>query len=221
MKNEQRFSPPLESYFTVRKDAAGRWEFRIEETIQKLKEFAAQPHPVRLLGIPSFMYELLTRIENSPIQLPKGSSVMSGGGWKAAEDKSITREAFRGMLSERLGLNQDLIRDGYGMAEHSAPYMECRNHRFHIPVYNRIIARDPVTLAALPPNEPGLLELITPYNAMMPNLSILSTDLGKVETDACACGRNAPTFTVLGRAGLSKAKGCAITADDIVKRKSA
>lgn len=219
VKNEQRFARPKSSYFTVKKNARGAWEFQKEETIRRLRALAEEGSPVRLLGIPSFIYECCLALEGeTPIRLPRHSLVMTGGGWKAAEDKSITRERFRAMVTERLGIPDEWIRDGYGMAEHSAPYEECRLHRFHIPVYNRVYARDPVTLEALPPGKTGLLEFITPFNAMMPNLAILSTDLGYLDEALCECGWKAPAFTLVGRGGLTKHKGCAITAGEIVNR---
>ena len=221
VRNEQRFATIQSSYFTVRKNPLGAWEFRIEETVAKLREVAAAPHPVRFLGIPSFIFELVDRLkrERSSIRLPANSYMLTGGGWKAAEDRKITREAFRGLVTETLGIPDENIRDGYGMVEHSAPYIECRHHRFHVPVYNRIIVRDPLSLDALPPGKVGLLELITPFNAMMPTLAILSTDLGYLNVEPCSCGWRSPTFSLVGRGGLTKHKGCAITATELVKRK--
>ena len=144
--------------------------------------------------------------------------MVTGGGWKAAEQKKITRVEFREQVTRLLGITAENIRDGYGMAEHSAPYIECKAHRLHVPVYNRIIVRDPVTLSALPPGEIGLLELVTPFNLMMPNLAVLSSDLGAMDPEPCECGRRSPTFTLAGRGGLVKHKGCALHADDIVRR---
>lgn len=219
VKNEQRFAPARESYFAVRKNPDGQWQFRMEETIATLKRFASLPYPVRLLGIPSFMFELVQELKRrEPIRLPAGSVLLTGGGWKAAEDKQVTREEFRRQVSETLGLVDENMRDGYGLAEHGAPYMECQRHRMHIPVYNRVLVRDPATLAVVQPGTVGLLELITPYNAMMANLAVMTTDLGMINPEPCGCGRNSPTFTLVGRAGLTKYKGCAITATDIVKR---
>src|SRR5262249_51338324 len=119
---------------------------------------------------------------------------------------------------ELLGVSDERIRDGYGLAEHAAPYIECRRHRFHVAAYNRVFVRDPATLAVLPPEEPGLLEFVTPFNAMMPNLAVLATDIGQLDAAPCECGWNAPTFTLLGRGGITKHKGCALTAGDIVRR---
>lgn len=219
-KNQQRFAPVKETFHTIRKGKTGEWEFRMQESWQKMKAYEAQGDPVRIFGIPSFIHEFLTFMasQNLRLKLSPDSLVMTGGGWKAAEDKKTTREDFRAALVERFGIPVERIRDGYGMAEHSAPYIECQSHRFHVPVYNRLIIREPDTLKSLPAGRVGLLELITPFNAMMPTLSILSTDLAYIDEEPCPCGSLTPTFTLVGRAGLVQHKGCAITANDIVKR---
>ncbi len=222
VKNEERFAKAAQSFFTVRKNQQGTWEFQMDATIEKLRAYAADGKPVRLLGIPSFVFELVMELKTKfgPIPLPPKSYLLTGGGWKAAEDKSVSREHFRKLVTQTLNIPDENIRDSFGMAEHSAPYIECNCHRFHIPVYNRVIVRDPLTHEVLPDNKTGLLEFVTPYNAMMPNLAILSTDLGYLDKERCSCGRNAPTFTLVGRGGLTRHKGCAITASEIVRRDS-
>lgn len=218
-KNQQRFAPVAESYYAIRKDASGGWEFRKKAALEKLRAFAKDGKPVRIFGIPSFIYEFLAELgPGERLRLPEGSWVVVGGGWKAAEDKKVSREYFREKITELLGVPSGNIRDGYGLAEHSAPYIDCAEHRFHVPVYNRVIPRDPSTMKVLPPGETGLLELITPYNAMMPNLALLTTDMGYIDKEPCPCGLKSPTFTLVGRGGISKHKGCAIHAADIVKR---
>lgn len=218
-KNQQRFAPPARTVYAVKKDAQGQWAFRASEVLQTLREYAAEGRPARLFGMPAFIHETL-QIMKEPIRMPAGSWMVTGGGWKAAEDKKITREQFRARVTELLGVPSKNIRDAYGMAEHCAPYLDCRRHRFHVPAFARVVARDPETLAPLPPGEPGLLELITPYNAMMPNLAILSTDIGQIDEQPCPCGYDSPTFTLLGRGGLSKHKGCALHAGEIVRRET-
>ena len=219
-KNQQRFAPVKETFHTIKKGKTGEWEFRLKESWEKMKSYESQGAPVRVFGIPSFIHEFLSFMmkENLYLKLSPESLVMTGGGWKAAEDKKTTREDFRNMLVERLGIPIERIRDGFGMAEHSAPYIECKHHRFHVPVYNRLIIREPDTMRSLPPGRVGLLELLTPFNAMMPTLSILSTDLAYIDETPCTCGSQTPTFTLVGRAGLVQHKGCAIAASDIVKR---
>ena len=216
-KNQQRFAPVRRSVYAIKKDAAGQWAFRKDEVLATLRAYAEEGKPVRLFGMPAFLFETLSLMKE-PIPMPPGSWMVTGGGWKAAEDKNVSRAHFRERATELFGLPPANIRDGYGMAEHCAPYLECREHRFHVPAFCRVLPRDPVTLSPLPPGQVGLLELIAPYNAMMPNLAILTTDMGAIDVAPCPCGYNSPTFTLAGRGGISKHKGCAIHAGEIVRR---
>ena len=217
IRNQQRFAPKVDDFFALQKNNKNEWQFMVKECIDKLKSYSLAGLPVRICGIPSFIHDLVLAMKE-PIHLPKNSFILTGGGWKAAEGRKISKEQFRSELSLSLGIPEANIRDGYGMAEHSAPYMECAHHRFHVPVYNRILIRNPETLDVLPTGHIGLLELITPFNTMMPNLSVLSTDLGYMDLDSCPCGLNSPTFTLVGRGGLVKHKGCAITASELTAR---
>jgi phenylacetate-coenzyme A ligase PaaK-like adenylate-forming protein len=222
VKNEQQFAPAARAYYAIRKSSQGEWEFRFSETISVLRDYCREGKPVRISGITRFIFELFEALAREPEPmppLPEGSFLLTGGGFKTAENKQVTKEEFRSLAARHLSIPQENMRDGYGFAEHSAPYIECRNHRFHIPVYNRIIVRDPVTMKALPAGTPGLLEFVTPFNAMMPTLALLSTDLGYIDAEDCGCGWKSPTFTLMGRGGLVKHKGCAIHASEIVKRK--
>lgn len=219
IRNQQRFAPKASEFFALQKNSKNVWEFMMDECIQTLEKYRQEGLPVRICGIPSFIHDLTSAIKSS-IVLPKNSYILTGGGWKAAEGKRISKEQFRKELSDKLGIPEQNIRDGYGMAEHSAPYMECTHHRFHVPVYNRILVRDPETMKELPADNVGLFELITPFNTMMPNLSVLSTDLGYLDSKPCPCGLNSPTFTLVGRGGLVKHKGCAITAAELTKKGS-
>lgn len=214
--NQQRFAPPARVFYAIRKEGAG-WAFRKDAVLATLKEYAAEGRPVRLFGMPGFIHEFL-EVLREPVRLPPGSWMVTGGGWKAAEDRKVPREEFRRRATALLGIPDGNIRDGYGMAEHAAPYIDCRRHRFHVPVYNRVLVRDPLTLAPLPPGRTGLLELVTPYNAMMANLAILTTDMGALHADPCPCGYRSPTFMLTGRGGKAKHKGCAIHASEIVRR---
>ncbi|MBI4802162.1 MAG: acyl-protein synthetase [Elusimicrobia bacterium] len=219
-KNQQRFAPAAAVHYAIRKNKAGEWEFDKAGAIAKMFEYEADSKPVRIFGMPGFIHGFLEELElrKLRIKLPAQSLVMTGGGWKAAEDKKVSRDFFRMKMTGLLGIPGDRVRDGYGFAEHSAPYLQCRNHRFHVPVYNRVYARDPVTMRILKPGQTGLLEFVTPYNAMMPNLALLSTDTGCINQGRCGCGWNAPVFTLAGRSGLTKHKGCALTADELVRK---
>ena len=73
------------------------------------------------------------------------------------------------------------------------------------------------TLEELPPGQPGLIQLQTPYLTSYPSHSLLTTDLGTL-TPGCHCGLPGPVLTILGRGGVKKHKGCAITASETLLR---
>lgn len=222
MRNQMRFAPARNSVYTIRRSGPDApWEFDLAGTVAALRRYREEGAPVRILGMPSFLFDFLDALpHDEEFTLPPGSAVLTGGGWKAAEDKSITRAAFRALLSARLGVPADRIRDGYGMAEHCAPYMECAAHAFHVPAFCEVLVRDPITLAPVAEGESGLVNLITPFNSMMPTLSLLTTDVGRTRRKPCPCGQTSATFEILGRAGLTKHKGCALSAADLVRRKN-
>jgi phenylacetate-coenzyme A ligase PaaK-like adenylate-forming protein len=220
-KNQMRFAPIADSYFAIKKNARGDWEFNKQKAYDTLLRYSQSSHPVRLFAMPAFLFEFVQwmREENLPaLKFSAESWIMTGGGWKAAEDKKITREQFRVLCLETFNIPLERQRDAFGMAEHCAPYFECSEHRLHVPVFNRVIIRDPVSFEPVANGKAGLMELITSFNAMMPSLAILTTDYGRLRAEPCECGFQSPTFEIIGRAGLSKHKGCALTASEIVRR---
>ncbi len=218
-KNQLRFAPVKQVHYAIKKDHKGEWFFDKDKVKEVLRAYEKENLPVRILGMPGFIFDFINTLpKDERFLFDQRGLMITGGGWKAAEDKQITRQQLRELCSRTFGFPLERIRDAYGMAEHSAPYFECSHHRFHIPVYNRLIIRDAETFKPLPNGEKGLLELITPFNSMMPTTALLTTDWAMIDKDVCPCGQKSPTFTLLGRSGLSKHKGCAISADEIMKR---
>ncbi|MBU6428582.1 MAG: acyl-protein synthase, partial [Cyanobacteria bacterium REEB65] len=139
------------------------------------------------------------------------SFVHTGGGWKKSEHEAIDKAQLRAMVQQAFGIPEANIRDGYGLVEHSVPYIECEQHRLHVSAFARAIVRDVETLAPLPAGAVGFLELLTPYIRSMPAHSLLTADLAAIGRQ-CPCGRQAPWIDLKGRAGIKKNKGCAIAA---------
>lgn len=217
--NITKYAPKKRSYHALRWDeAAGSFTFREAETLAVIQAYAEEGLPVRFLGFPAFLHRLMTRLraEGRRYQLGPSSYVMTGGGWKKSESERIEFDTFLSEVEEVLGIPAGNVRDGYGMVEHGVPYLQCEHHRFHIPTFARAYARDVGTLEVLPFGEVGFLHLLTPYNLAMPALSLLTSDLATIETD-CPCGRETPTISLQGRAGIRKNKGCAISAAQLLK----
>lgn len=199
--------------------ATESFEFDLGTTVRRLLAFAGRGRPVRILGFPAYLWQVCDELEARGKRLDLGnhSFVITGGGWKIHKDREVTKEVFKKRVSGILGLPEENIRDSFGMVEHGIPYVDCEFGRLHVPVFAEARVVDPETLRPLPDGEAGLLHLMTPYLSSYPSISLLTTDRAKL-ADRCPCGRSGKTLEILGRAGVAKHKGCAITALELLKQ---
>lgn len=215
------YAPVNQTFFALRYNGEGH-DFDVYGTIKALEEYEEQGLPVRIFGFPSFLYFTVRQMKETghrPLKLNKKSMTMLGGGWKGYADKQIQKSELYAMVEEMLGIPAENCRDGYGSTEHSVPYFECPNHHFHIPVFSRMLIRDVKTLEPLPYGQPGFANFITPHLMSVPAVSVLMGDMAVLhDPKECGCGIKTPFMEIIGRAGTSKGKSCAITASELLKR---
>ena len=213
-----RFAPALHREFVLRKSAEGyqpNW-FGVMDALRRYQRMGL---PVRLVGFPAFLHRLILalRQEGLSFHLNPRSLVLLGGGWKQFSDEQIDKLELYRRAEETLGIPSQRCRDFYSAVEHSVAYAECRNHHLHVPIWSRVYIRDLKTLEPLGYDQPGFLSFVTPLMTSMPLTSVLMGDLAVLRPGAsCGCGIGAPYFEVLGRAGVSRARSCAVTADEIM-----
>ena len=215
------FAKPKEIFFALRQ-TNGTHEFDRFGTVKKLQEYAAQNLAVRIHGFPSFMYFTLMQMQEMDIKikLHPDSLVMFGGGWKGYANQEISKERLFGLIHEYLGISLERIRDAYGSVEHSIPYIECKNHHFHLPIWSRLFIRDVKTLEVLEYGKVGFMNFVTPYITSVPAISVMMGDLGVLHrASECSCGAQTPYFEVIGRAGVSQNKSCAVSASELLKKR--
>ena len=215
------FAKPKEIFFALRA-TNNTHEFDRFGTVRKLQEYEAQNLPVRIHGFPSFMYFTLIQMQEMDIKvtLHPDSLVMFGGGWKGYANQEIPKDLLFKLIHERLGIATERIRDTYGSVEHSIPYIECKNHHLHIPVWSRLFIRDVKTLEVLGYGKSGFMNFVTPYITSVPAVSVMMGDIGVLHpASKCDCGASTPFFEILGRAGVSQNKSCAVSASELLKRK--
>lgn len=196
------------------------FELDREGCFKALEKYSKEDLPVRILGFPSFLYELMNEYKSrngKKFKFGKRSFVITGGGWKTLAEKEIPRKLFKEEAGEWLGIPPENVRDLLGMVEHGVPYCECEKGNLHVPVYSRVLVRDPGSLEVLPYGRTGLFHLITPYLHSFPAISLITTDLGRIYKK-CPCKRNSPYIEITGRGGLRKHQGCAVTALEILKK---
>ena len=212
-------APALDRTFALRWEN-GRYVPDLDGVIRAIVRHADSPHPTRFIGFPAYTYFTLKRMDERGIRvrLPRGSSIMLGGGWKQFWREAVDKTVLYALAERVLGIPEEAIAESYGAAEHPILYCDCRNHRFHVPVYSRVLIRDVKTLEPLPMGYPGLVNLISPLIRATPLLSVLTDDLGILHPgEECGCGITSPTLELLGRAGMEEIRTCAAGAEEILK----
>lgn len=215
-----KYAPVNQAAYALRHTGTGH-EFDPFGAIRALQRFAEEGLPVRILGFPAFLWFTLQRMDEMgipPLTLHPDSLVFLGGGWKTHADAQIPKRELYRRLGEQLGVPDSRCRDGYGSVEHPVPYVECADHRFHVPSWARAWARDTATLARLPYGAAGFLHLASPYISSSPAHSLLLSDLAVLHpAERCGCGLPTDWFELLGRAGTSKNRSCAMAASELIK----
>lgn len=218
----RRYGKENELVYALRYTGKGH-EFDLLGCIDALQRFEEQGLPVYILGFPAFLFFTLERMEAMgmpPLKLHPESFVCMGGGWKGFTDRQMTPAQFREYAGPRLGLDHTRFRETYGAVEHGVAYTDCSEHHFHVPIYDRILIRDPRTLEPLDYGEKGFINFVSPMNTAVPVTSLLMGDFGIMHAPgSCPCGNPAPWIEIVGRAGVSKNKSCAVAASEMLRRR--
>ena len=209
---------PISRAYALR-DTGDGYELNIAALLGLLERYSQSKTAVRISGFPTFLLELIRQIQakGTSLKMPPHSKVLLGGGWKLATAESVDKGTLYRLVETCLGIQEKDIVALFGVVEHPIPYFSCPRHHFHVPVYSRVLIRDPLTLRVLPFGEPGLLNLISPFLYSMPLVSIMTDDVATLYPGAsCGCGNEAPWFEVLGRAGLKGIQTCSLKAEELL-----
>lgn len=208
------FTAKNEVYYAIQWNAE-KADFVLNEegVVETLKRFEASPFATRILGFPALLFEILEK-HKVTLNLGKDSWLQTGGGWKGKADKEIPKHEFRQFIQNRLGIPMANQRDLFGMVEHGIPYVDCPHGNLHIPNYARVYVRSPKDLSLKKKGERGLLHFLCSYNTSYPAPSLLTTDYGRL--GSCGCGIPGDILILEGRAGVSKHKGCALKALELL-----
>lgn len=216
------YAPANDMFYLLRSNGRGGHEFDAFGAIEKLKKYESDGLPVRVVGFPSFFYFVIKQMMDlgiPPLKLSPDSLIFSAGGWKGYANQQISKADFAALIERQLGIPQYQCRDGYGSVEHSVPYIECSYHQLHVPIWSRAFIRDPKTLEVLGYNKPGFMCFVSPYITSVPAISVMMGDLAMMHPpEECKCGLKTPFIEILGRAGISKNKSCAVSASELLRK---
>lgn len=212
------FTPHQEIFYALDKGRGGRIEFLKEEAVEKLRYFVNGNLPVRILGFLHHTCEVIKEYRNryGVVEFPRGSCILTGGGWKAFGHLYGQDFDVLSFFKENTTIDLKNVRDLYTLSEHPVFYLQCEEHNMHIPNVSLACIRDARTLKRLPFGEKGLVHLYTPMIESCPLLSVLTTDYGYIY-ESCPCKIGGPYIKILGRAGVTKKLTCTVTAEQYIK----
>ncbi len=213
------FAPAVKRTYALRWKN-GKYELDLDGMKRALLRYAKQPFPVRFMGFPAYTWFFLNMLKDEGVrlQLPAGSKVMFGGGWKQFYTQKVDKYEVYRLIEEVLGIPESGCVEFFGAVEHPILYCDCARHHFHVPVYSRVIIRDVDTMEPVPYGVPGLVNLLTPVAKSMPILSVMTDDIGILHPPgSCGCGIESPWFEILGRVGIRDIVTCAAGAETFLK----
>ena len=169
-----------------------------------------------LVGPPIFFVYFMSFLEEEGVTLDLSSQdgfVITAGGWKSFSSQELDREEFVLRCAKHFGIKDNHhIRDAYNMVELNTVIFECELGVKHIPPWLVVSSFNPETLSPMRAKEMGLLGFYDPLPTSYPGF-ILSDDFGRVNNEACDCGRSGPTMEFCRRVNLIEDRGCALTMD--------
>ncbi len=198
----------------------GEYQLNLSHLKEALIKYSKGKFPIRTIGFPAYTYFLLKQMKDEGIklQMPKGSLVTIGGGWKQFYAEKVEKKDFYNLVYEVLGIDDTHIIEYFSAVEHPILYTDCKKHHFHIPIYSRVIIRDVDTLESVENGKIGLINLITPMVDSVPLISVMTDDLGILHNESCGCGINSPWLEIIGRVGIKDIVTCAAGASELLSK---
>jgi hypothetical protein len=192
-------------------------EPELERLCGRLESAEAAGLPVALLGTSFAFVHALDALAARRFALPARSRIMQTGGFKG-RSREVAPEAMRAMLAHTFGVDPRYIVAEYGMTELSSQLYENTlrpaalglpdpPRALWAPGWLRVSVVDPETLASLPDGEEGLVRIDDPAN--LDSCAFIQTaDLGVLSDSG---------LQLRGRADAAVARGCSITADELLR----
>ena len=186
--------------------------------INLLENLEKEGKRANIAGPPFWLNRIMERMikEGRKVKLPD-SQVLTGGGWKAEEDKRAPEEVFREKVKEVLGIPQDRYHDVYAMSECSSVFLSCEGHYKHVPPTIIPIVLDE-NLNQIGYNKFGRFAFIDPIPDSYPGF-IITGDKVKLLEKCPVCKREGPVLDIeVSRLPGVEGRGCAAVMAELMEQ---
>jgi len=174
---------------------------------ERLTAAILDDQPIGLAGAAFAFVHLLEDWDSyAPLRLPRGSWVLETGGFKG-RSREIPKAELYGNIARVLGVPDRAIWNEYGMSELSSQaYARGPHGRHAVPPWARVLVVDPKTNREVRVGQRGLVRWIDLANVDSV-LAVQTLDLAE---------RTAGGFRLSGRLPRTEARGCSLSADDLM-----
>jgi Acyl-protein synthetase, LuxE len=188
------------------------------KVIHLLEQIEKTGKRVNLAGPPFWLDRILDRMKKEGKSLHlKDSQILTGGGWKAEENKRLPEDSFREKITEILGIPQERYHDVYAMSECSSVFLSCEGHYKHIPpvIVPLVLDED---LNQLDYGQVGRFAFLDPLPDSYPGF-IITGDRVKILERCPKCHREGPVLDVeVTRMPGFEGRGCAAVMAELMKQ---
>lgn len=191
----------------------GRPAFALDEDMKPdpgaveefLSKFGQQPFFV--FGFTFMVWTALYEVfKDAGFDLSEAILVHSGG-WKKMEAQKVDNSVFRERLKSAFNIHQ--VYNFYGMVEQlGSIFLEGEDGLLHPPNFSDVIIRDPVTFAPCRDGEEGLIQVLSLIPRSYPGHSLLTEDIGVIESQECTGKIGGKGLRIVGRVPKAELRGC-------------
>jgi hypothetical protein len=188
-------------------------DYKIIEMLENLEKEGKRAN---IAGPPFWLNRIMDRMQKDgrTVKLTN-SQVLTGGGWKAEEDKRAPEEIFREKVEKVLGIPQDRYHDVYAMSECSSVFLSCEGHYKHVPPTIIPLVLDE-ELNPIGYNKFGRFAFIDPIPHSYPGF-IITGDKVKLFERCPKCNREGPVLDIeVSRLPGVEGRGCAAVMADLM-----
>jgi len=180
-----------------------------ERIIARLEESVARGHRMMLFGTPALLMEVCRVMEHQGrrVQLPAGSTIAYGGGWKSFTGTRISEAELVELICRTFGVSPSAVSDGYSMTEINGIMQKCLRGRYHVPPFLEPIVYDEELTPRRGPDVRGALGFVDPFALSYPGF-VLTGDNVRLLRTPCPCGLPGPTILAIDRSPGKDVKGC-------------
>jgi hypothetical protein len=186
--------------------------------IHLLEQIEKEGKKVMIGGPPFWLDRIIERMKKDGKSLNlKTSQILTGGGWKAEENKRPPEETFRKKVEEILGIPQNQYHDVYAMSECSSVFLSCEGHYKHVPpvIYPFVLDEN---LNPVGYNQVGRFAFLDPLPESYPGF-IITGDRVKLLEHCPVCNRQGPVLDIeVTRLPGVEGRGCAAVMAELMQQ---